>query len=117
MGDVFCHNSIINSQPVDHSIVTEVPCDLYVINEMDFLTLDKKIINSFQEYIKPYPKDKDIRRIFYESSRWKEYKDSMVANIKVNKAMRGISFGSLMRNSLSMPKVLTKDYLFVHDNA
>lgn len=48
-------------------MITEVPCEVYIINEMDFLTLDKKVLEGFDEYLKPYPPDKELRRMYYES--------------------------------------------------
>lgn len=44
-GDVFCHNSIIQHLPIEYTVITEVPCQVYIINEMDFLTLNKKTLD------------------------------------------------------------------------
>ena len=46
-GDVFCHNAIVDHKPVEYTVITEVPCEVFIINEMDFLTLNKKVLDSF----------------------------------------------------------------------
>jgi hypothetical protein len=38
-GDVFCHDCVIDHIPSTTSVITEVPSEIYVINEADFLTL------------------------------------------------------------------------------
>lgn len=79
---------------------------------MDFLTLNKKILDAFQEYIKPYPLDIELRRMYYETIRWKNYKHNIMNIIKLNKAMKG-SFSSLLRGELPVPKRYGLDYLHV----
>ncbi|CDW90270.1 cyclic nucleotide-binding domain containing protein [Stylonychia lemnae] len=114
-GDVFCHNSVIQHQIIEYTVITEVPCEVYIINEMDFLTLNKYTLDQFQEYIKPYPTDKDLRKMHYESIRWKNYKNNIMEIIKLNKARKS-SFSSLLRGSQApMPKMLDQDYLNMND--
>jgi hypothetical protein len=65
--------------------------------------------------VKPYPPDKQLRRIFYESNRWTDYKNNIVDNISVNKAMKSTNYNSLLRSQVTIPKTLGKDYLQVSD--
>lgn len=89
---------MINHKPVDYTIITEVPCEVYIINEMDFLTLDKKVLESFEEYIKPYPPDKELRKMFCEVNRWKNFKNNLINIIKIDKLSKVDSFNALLRN-------------------
>lgn len=83
-------------KPIEYTVVTEVPCEVYIINEMDFLTLQKKILDEFQEYIKPYPSDRELRKMHYETIRWQSYKKNIMEVIKLNKAMKS-PFNNFLR--------------------
>ena len=48
--NVFSHFAILDHSDVEYSVITEVPSELYVINEIDFLTLEKGILNEFRQY-------------------------------------------------------------------
>ena len=112
---MFCHNSVITHKPLEYSVVTEVPCEVFIINEMDFLTLSKQTLDEFQEYIKAYPADRELRKMHYETIRWRNYKQSLMASIQLNKQRKN-SFSSLLRGGLAqIPKALDQDYLTMLD--
>jgi len=67
------------------------------------------------EYIKPYPSDFELRKMYYELNRWKTYKNNIVDNIKLDKAMKTSTFSSLLRSQITVPKVLGLDYLSLNE--
>jgi len=83
-------------KPIEYSVVTEVPCEVFIINEMDFLTLNQQTLNDFLEYIKPYPSDLELRKMHYETIRWKNYKQNLMESIRLNKQLK-TSFSNLLR--------------------
>lgn len=59
-GDVFCHSNVIDKKPMDHSIVSVLPSELYAISAPDFLMLCKDLLFDFKRYNKPYPSSDQI---------------------------------------------------------
>ena len=77
---------------------------MFIINEMDFLTLSKETLEDFEDYIKPYPTDKELRKMYYENIRWKNYKTNVIELIKQSKKLQ---FSSLLRGAqLTKQRVL-----------
>jgi len=110
--DVLCHHCVIDHTSIPFSVVSEVPSELYVINEMDFLTLDKKLLAEFKEFQKAYPPNQELRQMFYEARRWKMFKSQITSQIQTNKQLKG---GVSFRGSLSQPKIIDPAYLSLHD--
>ena len=46
-GDVFCHTNIIEKKPMDYSIMTVLPSELYTLPAIDFLLLCKDHLLAF----------------------------------------------------------------------
>jgi hypothetical protein len=57
-GDIFCHGNVIDKCPMEYSIVSVLPSELYTIPAADFLMLCKDLLFDFKRYNKPYPNEK-----------------------------------------------------------
>lgn len=57
-GDVFCHANVIDKKPMDYSVVSVLPSELYAVPCSDFLMLCKDLLYDFKRYNKPYPTEK-----------------------------------------------------------
>lgn len=81
IGDCFGDYSLITKQPIEYSVVTFIPTEIFILDQHDFTSLDKKIIADFEDYQKTYPCDKEIRRSYFEMKKWEKYKQDLINNI------------------------------------
>ena len=44
-GDVFCHNAIIDHKSVDYTVITEVPCEVFIIKHQCLIKLSNFCVN------------------------------------------------------------------------
>lgn len=69
-GDVFCHNNVIDRKPMDHSIVSVLPSEIYSLPANDFLLLCKDLLSDFRRYNKPYPSESQIKSMHAQEKKW-----------------------------------------------
>jgi len=106
-GDVFCHNNVIERKPMDHSVVTVLPAELYTLPANDFLLLCKDLLSDFKRYNKPYPSEQQIKLMHNQEKKWVSYKQFLVTQIQVNKKLQKQSFDYILRqNHIKMPKAV-----------
>ena len=78
IGDCFGDSSLIHKMPIEYSVVTFIPTEIFILDQHDFNELDKRIINEFKDYLKTYPCDKEIRRSYFEMKKWEKYKQDLM---------------------------------------
>lgn len=88
IGDCFGDYSLIRKQPIEHSVVTFIPTEIFILDQHDFNSLDKRIITEFEEYQKEYPSDKEIRHSYFEMKKWEKYKEELIGNILESKRIK-----------------------------
>ena len=65
----------ISSKPLPYSVISSMPLECYSLRKKDFYEyISDTIRKSFLKYLKPYPKDQDLRRFYYEQINWMEYR-------------------------------------------
>jgi len=84
-GDCFGDDSLILGFMMDHSVVSAIPTEIYVLDSIDFEKLGMSIRHEFEVNRKVYPTDEDIRRAMIEMKKWEKFKKDLVQNIKTEK--------------------------------
>eukprot|EP00347_Sterkiella_histriomuscorum_P006322 403353199 len=102
-GDVFAEDSIILKQPIKHSIITAIPSEIFMLDMHDFLKLHKSIIDSFLQFSKQYPEDKDLRRAFIEMNKWTRFKQDIVKTVHAETVNKKQNFEKQLRKPQQMP--------------
>lgn len=91
-GDCFGDQAIFKKEPMGFSVVSIIPMEMFVLDEHDFLQLDKKVIAEFRGFNKPYPSDMELRKALFEMKQWQDFKKSMVTNVRAEKKNRRWDF-------------------------
>lgn len=73
---------------MEHSVVTAIPTEIYVLDSLDFVKLGLQVQQDFIENRKVYPSDQDIRKAMIEMKKWENYKRDLIENIKAEKEVR-----------------------------
>mmetsp|Transcript_13568 Transcript_13568/g.13310 ORF Transcript_13568/g.13310 Transcript_13568/m.13310 type:complete len:131 (+) Transcript_13568:950-1342(+) len=91
---------------MDYSVISVLPCELYAIPSTDFLLLCKDLLPDFKRYNKPYPSERQIKQLYDQERKWKEYKEYLLKSIMINKKMsKGSSFDYVLRQAdVHIPK-------------
>jgi len=55
IGDCFGDYSLIRKEPIQHSVVTYIPTEIFILDQHDFSDLDDRIKEEFEAYQKEYP--------------------------------------------------------------
>jgi hypothetical protein len=84
-GDWFGVAACLLKHPIRHSIITTIPTEIFMLDAPDFINLGQDIMDSFFQYMKPYPDDLTLRRAYFEMSKWKAYKKKIVKSIKADR--------------------------------
>ena len=84
-GDCFGDDSLILNMTMEHSVVTAIPTEIYVLDSLDFEKLGVSIEDEFVNNRKIYPSDMDIRKAMIEMKKWEKFKRDLIENIKVEK--------------------------------
>jgi len=80
-GDVFGHCQAIDKIPMDHSVVCQLPAEIYAVPVNDFLMLCKDLLYDFKRYNKPYHSEDMIKALYDQEQKWEAYKEYLVKNI------------------------------------
>lgn len=81
IGDCFGDYSLIKKEPIDHSVVTYIPTEIFILDQHDFNDLDERIKREFEEYQKAYPNDEEIRRAYFEMKKWEKFKEDLIYDV------------------------------------
>ena len=58
-----------------YSIISAMPLECYCIRKKEFYEYINDVTKKkFIKYIRSYPKDKDLRRFYYEQTHWKDFR-------------------------------------------
>jgi CRP-like cAMP-binding protein len=85
IGDCFGDYSLIKKEPIQYSVVTYIPTEIFILDQHDFNDLDDRIKNEFIEFQKEYPNDVEIRRAYYEMKKWEKFKEDLIHGIVKSK--------------------------------
>ncbi len=56
-GDCFGDDSLLSHSPIQHSVITVIPTEIYVLDNHDFMNLGPAVVESFKNFHKEYPCD------------------------------------------------------------
>ena len=99
---------------MEHSVVTAIPTEIYVLDSMDFEKLGVAIEDEFVNNRKIYPSDMDIWKAMIEMKKWEKFKRDLIENIKVEKDLSK-GFDYRMRQDFKK-KAKTKAFDDISDN-
>lgn len=83
-GDIFAEYSAILKEPIQFSVVTVVPTEVFVVDIHDFFCLGRKMAEAFLGFSKVIPDDVTLRRALIETIKWNMFKRGIIKSVKAN---------------------------------
>ena len=78
-GDCFGDDSLIEQSPIKHSVITVIPTEIFVLDQLDFNNLGEEVVSNFNN--EDYPSDIEIRKALIEMKKWQRFKQDLLYNI------------------------------------
>lgn len=96
-GDSFCDSSILNKEPMHHTIVCSMPCELIALPYYDLKDMDEHLLEQYQAICKTYPDDTELRKTYLDVNRWNSWKKNLYDNIQIDKVNKRRGFSQQLR--------------------
>ena len=105
VGDLLCEQSFMLKKPLDITCVSSLPCEILVIESLDFKTrLSDKAIHQIIDNIKLYPSDNDLRKVYVQNRLWENYKTNFRGDLVLHHNLKNFSQDLKGLGHLSIPK-------------